>query len=396
MKLYQKRFLSFFCVLFLCLSLFSGISFKPKVIAKADTTLSTQMQYVIGGLAVATGVAWSNSQLINKYVQDVATNISSTAGKSITDINNLVVNGSVVLPLWLISSINNVLQYNKANPVQTSNIVVDNTYQQWNGYPQNPLLTSMYPYQAIVKGNSGSYLLFMSTNKIYKIWSSGYYCWLVGTTGTFKCYTLSNGAWISPSSGTNQSILGAGSNQSVQEIFQANDYVYTDSSYGTTCYNPDAPASSTQTNDFTTSMAGTQTIPVLPQTVNDSISVPASPSMAALVGATTLSALSLAITSASSLAHSDALQQVSTINGLPGAIGAVINPVLTTILNGINSLANGIGAVINPVLNNLLTGVNSVTTAITNTATGVLGNIKTGIDNLSTGVQSIGTSITSF
>jgi uncharacterized repeat protein (TIGR02059 family) len=99
-------------------------------------------------------------------------------------------------------------------------------YQQWNGYPQTPVLTSTYPYQHISHNSvNGKYNLWITQSRVYK---SGDYLW--SPTGTFRLYESETGPWVYVAQLNN----GAGYNLGkATDVIQANNDIYADNTFTT-------------------------------------------------------------------------------------------------------------------------------------------------------------------
>lgn len=102
----------------------------------------------------------------------------------------------------------------------------DSLYQQWNGYPQSPILTSSYPYQIIGIRDGTITRLWVSDKPI---WSDGSSIpteqknFWTDSTNT-KRYDLQNGLWV---------LTYTGSNVYWGTYLQSNCDVYADSAYTT-------------------------------------------------------------------------------------------------------------------------------------------------------------------
>jgi hypothetical protein len=89
-----------------------------------------------------------------------------------------------------------------------------NPYQQWAGYPDSPLLTDDYPYQAIIR-YTATYYIVLTTAKLYHDTDDK-----VRAVGgvAIKQYTYSGGVWVYSHDRTDIS--------SVYSFSQANNDVY--------------------------------------------------------------------------------------------------------------------------------------------------------------------------
>lgn len=97
-------------------------------------------------------------------------------------------------------------------------------YQRWDGYPDSPLLTIDYPYQAIWLNSTGTAFLFMSKTPIFTYESDG----LQSTGAGQSWYKAPQYEWLFTSAGVLQF-----SESSVSSILQANNDVYDDNTFTT-------------------------------------------------------------------------------------------------------------------------------------------------------------------
>lgn len=103
-------------------------------------------------------------------------------------------------------------------------------YQKWDGYPDSPVLTTQYPYQAIVLSGSNITLL-VSSGQIY-LYESGRLSVVLGSN--CKAYELISSNWTLLSSYTNYQYswwYGYGS------FIQANNDIYNNSSLSVVLFN---------------------------------------------------------------------------------------------------------------------------------------------------------------
>jgi hypothetical protein len=70
-------------------------------------------------------------------------------------------------------------------------------YQEWDGYPDSPRLTTEYPYQCVYS-LAGIYYLIISGDPFYKVYTGGKYRLLTSATTTAYGYyiTTKGNAWI--------------------------------------------------------------------------------------------------------------------------------------------------------------------------------------------------------
>lgn len=96
-------------------------------------------------------------------------------------------------------------------------------YQQWENYPESPVLTSEFPYQCITSSNGSSRYLFVFTDKFYFSGTR------LRSTNNIYGYLLTGQTWVDQggfaSFNTNVS--------NTSRLYEANNDIYTDLTFTT-------------------------------------------------------------------------------------------------------------------------------------------------------------------
>jgi hypothetical protein len=127
-----------------------------------------------------------------------------------------------------------VVSYSDGVMVSETTDVFVNPYQEWSGYPDSPVLTSEFPYQAIFTMDGGYVRLVCASYPIYR--TVDYAVWTLQQYGEHprRSYNLDNNTWVKRTDFPDVHTYLYGDVKSYNPVFaEANNDVYLGSSLTT-------------------------------------------------------------------------------------------------------------------------------------------------------------------
>lgn len=134
---------------------------------------------------------------------------------------------------WCFESIGDDMLLSKIGIKAQAQAKAVSPYQEWSAYPDSPVLTSEYPYQAIGKTYDNTTIrLLCSTGKQHYLFTDGFIHRLKGTD-TYTSYTLSGDEWVAYGMDNIQLNRYGAIGDALANLLEANNDVYTDGTFAT-------------------------------------------------------------------------------------------------------------------------------------------------------------------